>query len=117
LTHQDDGAIERELTLSGAAATTTYVVSVTTGSVRGAGTDANVTLTLFGVKGDSGPLVLRDSRSFKNKFEQGHTDIFLLEAMDIGDVKKVRLAHDNSGASSAWFVEKVAVEVPSLGKQ
>ena len=36
------------------AAMTTYEVSVTTGDVKGAGTDANVYLTLYGETSDTG---------------------------------------------------------------
>ena len=38
------------------ASVTTYEVHVTTGDIRGAGTDANVFVTLFGENGDSGTL-------------------------------------------------------------
>ena len=38
------------------ARTTTYEVSVMTGDVRGAGTDANVYIILYGEEGDSGEI-------------------------------------------------------------
>ena len=43
---------------------TTYEVSVTTGDVKGAGTDANVYLTLYGETSDTG--VLRHYRKDKS---------------------------------------------------
>lgn len=49
----------------------TYVVDVYTGDVRGAGTDANVFLTIFGDKGDSGERKLYKSETHSNKFERG----------------------------------------------
>ena len=42
-----------------------------TGTLKGSGTDANVFITLFGSKGDTGEHQLRESQTNKNKFEQG----------------------------------------------
>jgi hypothetical protein len=61
-------------------------VSVKTGTVRYAGTDANVFVKLFGSKGDTGKLQLVSAENTKNKFEAGRTDSFRLEATDIGKV-------------------------------
>ena len=65
---------------------TSYQVSVKTGDVRGAGTDANVFIQLFGDKGDTGKQQLRNAENSKNKFERGKTDKFNIEAVDIGKV-------------------------------
>ena len=65
---------------------TSYHVSIKTGDTSQAGTDANVYLKIFGDKGDSGILQLRSSDNTKNKFERGRTDLFKLEATDIGKV-------------------------------
>ena len=65
---------------------TSYHVSVKTGDVQGAGTDANVYLILFGENGDTGKLQLRQANNTKNKWERGRSDMFILEAMDIGKV-------------------------------
>jgi hypothetical protein len=45
-----------------------YRITVFTGKKRGAGTDADVFITLYGQEGDSGPIVLN---SKKNDFEAG----------------------------------------------
>ena len=66
---------------------TSYHVSVKTGNVRGAGTDANVYLKIFGDKGDTGTLWLQSSENNKNKFEKDRTDLFKPEAADIGKVR------------------------------
>lgn len=49
----------------------TYKVSVMTGDVYGAGTDANVYLTIYGDQGDTGERKLRKSETNSNKFERG----------------------------------------------
>ena len=45
-----------------------YKITTYTGDKRGAGTDANVAITLFGKSGDSGERKLDNS---KNNFERG----------------------------------------------
>ncbi len=47
-----------------------YKVTVVTADKRGAGTDANVSITLFGESGDSGEKKLDNS---KNNFERGRS--------------------------------------------
>ena len=42
----------------------------------GAGTDANVFMIIFGENGDSGELPLKNSETYKDKFERDHTDVF-----------------------------------------
>ena len=65
---------------------TSYHIHVKTGDVSSAGTDANVYLIIYGAKGDTGQLMLRQSSSYKNKFERGKVDVFKIEATDIGQV-------------------------------
>ena len=72
---------------------TSYHVSVKTGDVRSAGTDANVYLKIFGEKGDTSTLHLKSADNNKNKFERGRTDLFKLEATDIGKVIRVLMIH------------------------
>ena len=67
-------------------AATSYHVSVKTGKERGAGTDANVFIKIFGSKGDTGTLKLISAENTKNKFEAGRIDLFKLESTDIGKV-------------------------------
>ena len=56
-------------------------MDVVTGDLSGSGTDANVFLIIFGEYGDSGEIALRNSVTYKDKFERGHTDVFLLKDM------------------------------------
>ncbi|XP_059150632.1 lipoxygenase homology domain-containing protein 1-like isoform X2 [Physella acuta] len=115
---KDDGLIEREITVGGTQmlSTTSYHVSVRTGDKKGAGTDANVFLKIFGTRGDTGILQLRQSENSSNKFEKGKTDLFKLEAEDIGKIKKIRIGHDNSKLGAAWYLEEVLIKVPSKGE-
>ncbi|CAB4019689.1 lipoxygenase homology domain-containing 1-like, partial [Paramuricea clavata] len=115
---EDDGQIIRELTLGGTSLlqTTSYKVAVRTGDVRGAGTDANVYIQIFGKQGDTGKLPLRQSENTKNKFEKGRADMFTVEAVDIGKLEMVRIGHDGKGFGAGWYLDEVTVEVPSRGE-
>lgn len=90
-----------------------YEVIVTTGYEPGAGTDANVFVTIFGANGDTGKRELK--QKMRNLFERGSTDRFFLETLELGELRKVRLEHDSSGYYSGWLVEKVEVTNTSTG--
>ena len=71
-------------------------------AVSGAGTDANVFLTLFGDLGDTGERPLKHSDSNINKFEQNDVDVFTLEAADLGQLYKCFVRHDNKGEPTTY---------------
>lgn len=105
----------------------------------GAGTDANVFLTIYGDLGDTGERKLTKSENNKNKFERGEVcvekwdtslcvtsplstraevrfilstsqvDKFSIEAVDLGQVFKIRIHHDNSGMGADWYLDQVEV--------
>ena len=53
----------------------------------GSGTDANVFLIIFGENGDSGEIPLKNSETYKDKFERGHTDVFVFsDILSLGKV-------------------------------
>ncbi|XP_064621724.1 lipoxygenase homology domain-containing protein 1-like isoform X2 [Lineus longissimus] len=86
-----------------------YEITVITGKKRGAATDAKVSITLYGKKGVSEKLELRDKT--KDLFEKGSTDLFLVTLPEsLGPLSKVRIEHDNSGMNSNWFLDKVIVK-------
>lgn len=84
-----------------------YEIIVITGDEKGAGTDANVFITIYGSNGDSGRRQLR--QKFRNLFERGRTDRFLLEMLDMGELQKVQVEHDNSGLNPSWLLDRVEV--------
>ncbi len=95
-----------------------YKVIITTGNMDGAGTDANVYLTLYGTQGTSREIFLDDPD--RNDFERGQTDEFLLspqEVPDLGVINRVYLRHDNSGIRPGWFVVSVTVVNRSTGQE
>ncbi|KAJ6650687.1 hypothetical protein lerEdw1_004923, partial [Lerista edwardsae] len=90
-----------------------YEVIVVTGFEKGAGTDANVFITVFGAYGDSGKRALK--QRYRNLFERGKDNRFYLEILELGELKKVRIEHDNSGISAGWLVERVEITNSATG--
>ena len=83
-----------------------YQITVETGDVRGAGTDANVYITLHGSKGVMTDRLLE---SHPDNFERGRTDVFTVRSNDLGEIECLGVSHDNSGPSPAWYIERVLV--------
>ena len=108
---EEDGCIVRELlardSLDGECTLSTkqYAISIFTGDRDGAGTSANVSITLCGENGNSGPHVLDG-----DPFERNGEATFQIEAVDLGNLRKIRIQHDNSGIAAGWFLEKVKIE-------
>jgi len=69
-----------------------------------AGTDAKVSIIMYGAQGDSSERHLSKSSTHMNKFERNHTDVFEVEAVNLGALKKVKIWHDNSGPNPKWCV-------------
>ncbi|XP_004855149.1 lipoxygenase homology domain-containing protein 1 isoform X2 [Heterocephalus glaber] len=95
---------------------TTFSVTIKTGNKKNAGTDANVFITLFGMQDDNGITLMKSSKTNSDKFERDSIEIFTVETVDLGDLWKVRIGHDNTGKAPGWFVDWVEVDAPSLGK-
>lgn len=107
---EGDGAIIRRLTssthLPRPYVGKSYIVTVVTGDVRGAGTQANVFLTLEGSHGNSGERLLDND---KDNFTRGRTDTFLVPSSHLGSLNKLTLRHDNTGLHPGWLVDRVCV--------
>ncbi len=76
----------------------TYEVSIVTSSESVASTGAKGYINIFGQNGDSG------KRPLKKGFEKGQTDIFKIECVDLGQLKKIHVEHDNSSFNKVKFV-------------
>lgn len=59
-----------------------YEVVVITGDLPGAGTDANVSIIIYGTNGDTGKRPLK--QRFRDLFEKNQIDKFQIEALDLG---------------------------------
>ena len=61
---------------------------IVTGNVKGAGTDAKVSLIIFGKTGQTAKLYLRSNS--KSSFERNQSDIFNLKTTCVGPMTKIR---------------------------
>jgi hypothetical protein len=84
----------------------TYTVTIRTGTLQGAGTDAQVYLTLTGMRGASSELRLDGVGQI---FENGKRDTFSFSLPDFGALTQVRIRHDNSKDRPGWFLEDIQV--------
>ncbi len=107
-----DGRIERELhplvpNDGHSKHSLPWEVSVLTSDLRGAGTDANVTLQVHGDEGSSDPIPLGDNIT---NFEQGERDVFrgvLFPTSIGGSIQAVTLSHDGTNPYPEWHLEGV----------
>jgi hypothetical protein len=86
-----------------------YRVNVYTGNLSpaaGAGTDANVYITLYGDLASSDELSLDNAG---NNFEQGAVDTFTLRLRDLGPLKQVRIRHDNKFPLPGWYLDRIFI--------
>ncbi|CAO2594491.1 Lipoxygenase homology domain-containing protein 1, partial [Lemmus lemmus] len=112
--NEDDNEIVREMTAEGPTVRrimgmARYRVTVCTGEIEGAGTDANVYLCLFGDVGDTGERLLYNCRNNTDLFEKGNADEFTIESVTMRKVRRVRVRHDGKGSGSGWYLDKVLV--------
>ena len=105
---------------------TKFEIITVTGDRLGAGTDANVFVTIFGSRGRTEKLPLHSKTV--DTFERGQSDVFIVPSLgsffkyfsvrqhfdplyshNVGTMKKIRIEQDGRGRGSDWFLERVVV--------
>jgi len=87
---------------------TFYQITLYTGNEKFAGTNANIFIQLFGIKGSTDKLSLPTTYS---QLEEGSIDQIQLDiGKDIGDVYKIIISHDNAGIGGGWQLGEVHVQ-------
>ena len=92
-----------------------YTISVVTGSERGCGTNANVCCCVYGQHGDTGSRPLKQKG--RDLFERNQTDEFVLEALDLGELSRLEIGHDNSGFRPGWMLDRVVITSQATNKR
>ncbi len=87
-----------------------YKITFKTGNESGAGTDADVSIQLFGKNAKTDELTLE---SKLNQFEKGDIDSFYFETGDIGEIERIKVRQNGKGFGSDWFLDYVTIETPS----
>ncbi|ELK26170.1 Oxygen-regulated protein 1 [Myotis davidii] len=117
---QEDGEICREFPVLNRGQptlpVTVYEVHVATGELWNAGTVANVYISIYGKKGDTGSRQLFRSKS-SISFLRGQTDTFFLEAVHLGDLYKIVIGHDGLGPGNGWFLDDVVISDPTTNHE
>ncbi|XP_069824642.1 polycystin-1-like protein 2 isoform X2 [Dendropsophus ebraccatus] len=86
-----------------------YLATVCTGHRRGAGTSAQVCLSLCGTKSKFGPILLSDTKH--QVFRSGNVDVFILSVpFPLGELKSITLNHDGTGPHKSWYVTQVTIQ-------
>lgn len=90
-----------------------YAVTITTGTVAFAGTDASITL---GIQGDS--LISQTlGKANYDDFEAGSTATYYYNLVgDIGNVRHLTFWNHGGGDNPDWYVSKVVVKNTSTGQ-
>jgi hypothetical protein len=119
---EDDGKTERVLKEASSLrdvrkSKTLWQVSVFTSNKKNAGTDAKVSMMIYGDRGKSDEIALShdiDKHSHHNSdgglFESGMCDRFTVEAGEVGVPFKIRVWHDNKGSAPGWHLDRVEME-------
>jgi hypothetical protein len=94
-----------------------YTVTTVTGNKLGAGTDSHVFVNIMGDKGETGKLELDQSTTNSNAFEKGKSDTFIVEAKNVGEIKKINISHDGHGSGAGWYLDRVEVVSKGVKKK
>ena len=78
-----------------------------TSDMKSAGTDAHVTMVMYGDKGKTDDIELK---SKKDLFEKGKCDELQVELENVGQPFKIRVQHDNSGKAPGWHLDRIEGE-------
>ncbi|KAL3141352.1 hypothetical protein ABBQ32_004935 [Trebouxia sp. C0010 RCD-2024] len=112
---EEDGLIERDLCPGHHKGDNNpdmhYTAELFTSDVRGAGTDADVSLELFGHLGSSGPQNLHG----KEAFARAAVDVFQFACQGVGEMQMLRISHNNAGRNPDWHLQKVILTDKETG--
>jgi len=90
-----------------------YEFLVRTGGKENAGTNSEVQVQLFGQKGQTEAMKL-DNPGI-NDFKRYAYDHFTVAGAEVGDLKNIRVWHDNSGKQPGWYLKNIWVMRPEGG--
>jgi len=89
-----------------------YCLSVHTGKMPMAGTDAHLTFILQGKLG-SARVVVDASLNFR--MERGDWDYILMPSSDLGELESITVQRDNQGHAPDWYLDRIVVESHRFG--
>ncbi|CAK8695537.1 unnamed protein product [Clavelina lepadiformis] len=90
-----------------------YRIEIQTGDRLGAGTTADIYLSLHGDKCETDEIYLTNPVSTDGRhkpFRRGQVDVFEIEAENVGDLQKIGIGHDQKDKGHSWFVDNVTIK-------
>ncbi|KAK3579734.1 hypothetical protein CHS0354_008875 [Potamilus streckersoni] len=86
---------------------TTYLIHVETGFYLFSGTNATVSIAIFGSKDRTKRHVL--DKSFQNDFERGSKDAYYITAPTVGEVKFIKIYLVGGSIGREWYLRSVMI--------
>ncbi len=96
----------------------TYRIDVYTGQARpgeAAATDASVFVTLYGSRASSAELRVGDGSNGHGRFGLTGVDTVRVELPDLGEITRVHVRHDNTGAAPGWLLDRLVMRDEARG--
>lgn len=72
----------------------TYRVVVKTGDRLGSSTSAQIYLQIFGERGKTPLVALKNSKTHRVPFRKFNTDVFHIDSFDLGNIKAIQIGHN-----------------------
>ncbi len=91
-----------------------YTIKFHTGDVAAGGTDANVSMIIYGTRGETEPIQLSELIA-RNAFEAGQIDYIKLAHNNLGSIKKIKVWHDEKWLGDGWFLNKILIKNDDTG--
>lgn len=92
---------------------TIYEMAIHTGNRLGASTRADVHIILYGEKGNTGKIKLKQSKETKDgkkmKFQKGQIDVFKVESFYVGKLECITIGHDRKELGCGWYLDKLMI--------
>jgi len=90
-----------------------YEVFITTGDVDKADSNARVYIALIGDRGQTDDIYINPPG---DSWERGQTDTQRLDIPDVGELRRIRVSHNNGNKDPGWFVSTVIVRNLKTGR-
>jgi glycerophosphoryl diester phosphodiesterase len=83
-----------------------YGLTIVTGDVDHAGTDACVTFTVHGANGSAS---VRVDTNLRHRMERNMANFVTLASDDLGPLESITVQRDDAGIAPAWFLDQILV--------
>jgi hypothetical protein len=81
-----------------------YRVWIKTGNRQGSGTNATIKIQIFGKKGKTGIVELKQSITNRIPFQRGKQDVFKVDNFDVGGLTAISIGHTELDLSKNIFI-------------